>query len=233
MRLDTRCVLASVDKLRVGVSLRLALWSGTPAPTPLSDSGSMALCRHQPATLPHVTMIKDVVEATSIGSDGIEIVSTWAEGPKPNFPERVFAMRRSGNYGETMPGSEHKILYIEDDPIVRRLICVAFTRRGLQVRTAVNGREGLEIAFAWLPNLIVMDLMMPEMDGFETAVALRADPRTRALPIIAFSAASRPSVVERVRESGMNGLVTKSNSHSDLVYTIRAYLPSDQLWPRL
>ena len=125
------------------------------------------------------------------------------------------------------------IMVVEDNEPSRDALARRLERRGYKVVLAQDGLEAVVLGRRTLPDLIVMDLMMPEMDGFDAAAALRADARTRALPIIAFSAASRPSVVERVRESGMNGLVTKSNSHSDLVHTVRAYLPSDQLWPRL
>jgi two-component system cell cycle response regulator DivK len=71
-----------------------------------------------------------------------------------------------------------------------------------------------------------MDLMMPIMNGFQAAEALRADPLTRHIPILAFSAAAEASVRDRSRAAGMNSLILKSISPVKLVRIVHAYLPS-------
>lgn len=119
-----------------------------------------------------------------------------------------------------------KILYVDDDPVMRGTISLIFERQGLQVRTASNGNEGVQMALEWLPDLILMDLMMPIMDGFQATEALHADPRTRHIPIVAFSAAAEASVWARTQAAGMNGLILKSISLDKLVRIVRAYLPS-------
>jgi CheY-like chemotaxis protein len=119
-----------------------------------------------------------------------------------------------------------KILYVDDDPGLRGMLSLVLEHQGLQVQTASNGGEGVELALEWLPDLILMDLMMPFMDGFQAAEALRADPRTRQTPIMAFSADSEASVPARTRAAGMNGLIPKSTLLADLVRIICAYLPS-------
>jgi CheY-like chemotaxis protein len=119
-----------------------------------------------------------------------------------------------------------KILYVDDDPIMRQTVSLILERQGLQVQTASNGSEGVQMALEWLPDLILMDLMMPIMDGFQATEALRADPLTRRIPIVAFSAISEASVQTRTRAAGMNGLIRKSISPVKLVRIVHAYLPS-------
>jgi CheY-like chemotaxis protein len=119
-----------------------------------------------------------------------------------------------------------KILYIDDDPFLRQTVSLLLEEQGLQVRTASNGQEGVAIALDWLADLILMDLKMPMMDGFQATEALRADPRTRHIPIVAFSAAFEPGIQARTQVAGMNGLILKPISPDKLVKMVRAYLPS-------
>jgi CheY-like chemotaxis protein len=119
-----------------------------------------------------------------------------------------------------------KILYVDDDQILGEIMRMVFEQQDFQVRTASNGHEGVEIALEWLPNLILMDLMMPIMDGFQAAEVLCADPRTQHIPIVGFSGASETSVQAKLRAAGMNGFIPKSSSPNDLIRTLHAYLPS-------
>ncbi|GAB4413003.1 MAG: hypothetical protein Fur0044_07300 [Anaerolineae bacterium] len=123
------------------------------------------------------------------------------------------------------PPVKTKLLYVDDDPILSQLVPLVLEQQGLQVQTASNGREGVEMALAWLPDLILMDLTMPIMDGFQAAATLRADPRTRHIPIVALSGTSEAHELAKVQELGMNGFILKSGSSTDLIKTIRAYLP--------
>jgi CheY-like chemotaxis protein len=118
-----------------------------------------------------------------------------------------------------------KILYIEDDPFLRQIVSSTLEEQGLQVRTASNGQEGVAMALEWLADLILMDLKMPIMDGFQATKALQADPRTRHIPIVAFSAAFEPGIQARTQAAGMNGFIQKPISPDKLVRIIRAYLP--------
>ncbi len=84
-----------------------------------------------------------------------------------------------------------KILVIEDDPGYLRLIQYALEDEGYQVLTATNGLEGLRKAQNEEPDLIVSDLMLPGIDGFEICRCLRAEPQTAELPILILSAVVR------------------------------------------
>jgi len=77
-----------------------------------------------------------------------------------------------------------KILAVDDDPSVLVLLEKRLTASGYEVLTAANGRDALEIAKSQMPDLIVLDILMPELDGSETAARLHEDPHTKDIPIL-------------------------------------------------
>jgi two-component system alkaline phosphatase synthesis response regulator PhoP len=77
-----------------------------------------------------------------------------------------------------------KIVVAEDSPTVRRLVCARLAADGYQVVEAADGEQALALARGELPDLLVLDKVMPKLDGFEVVRALRGDPRTKALPIV-------------------------------------------------
>lgn len=83
------------------------------------------------------------------------------------------------------------ILCIEDEPDMIDLIRLILTQRGYEVRGAEGGREGLEIIRGEHPDLVLLDLMMPEMDGWEVYQQMKADPETRNIPVIVITAKSQ------------------------------------------
>jgi two-component system alkaline phosphatase synthesis response regulator PhoP len=83
---------------------------------------------------------------------------------------------------------EKKILVIEDDPATSRLVDYSLRHEGYQVIAAFNGLEGIRKAKTEAPDLVILDVMLPGMDGFEICHQLRADPATAQLPILMFSA---------------------------------------------
>ncbi|HUZ81549.1 MAG TPA: response regulator [Gaiellaceae bacterium] len=84
-------------------------------------------------------------------------------------------------------GSSFRVLVVDDDPATRRLYSIHLALRGFEVLEASDGRHGLERARAEAPDLVVTDVMMPGLDGFELAAALRADERTSRIPLIFLS----------------------------------------------
>jgi CheY-like chemotaxis protein len=85
----------------------------------------------------------------------------------------------------------HRILVVEDEPLIRELIVDFLTGEGLEATSASNGREAIEIAVRERPDLILLDMMLPLLDGTEVVRELRKRPRTRSIRIIAMSADSR------------------------------------------
>jgi CheY-like chemotaxis protein len=122
--------------------------------------------------------------------------------------------------------SRAKILCVDDDHGQRLLLSFLLERQGLEVRTAGDGQEGVAIALEWGPDLILMDLMMPGMDGFQATQALRADPRTADVPVLALTAYGEEKMQARAKSVGINGFVLKTILPADLLDTLREYIPS-------
>jgi signal transduction histidine kinase len=112
------------------------------------------------------------------------------------------------------------VLVVEDTPDVIRMIHLTLRGR-FRVLTAPGGEKGFELAVAHLPSLIITDLMMPGVDGMELTRRLRADPRTRHIPIVMLTA--RGDIEDRVAglEAGVNAYLTKPFSTRELTSTVR------------
>jgi phosphate regulon transcriptional regulator PhoB len=116
------------------------------------------------------------------------------------------------------------VLVVEDEPDIRNLIVLHLAREGFRCRTAKTGVEALREVKAAAPDLVVLDLMLPELDGLEVCRRLRADAATTALPIIMLTA--KADEVDRVvgLEMGADDYVVKPFSPKELVARVRAVL---------
>lgn len=102
------------------------------------------------------------------------------------------------------------ILLIEDDPDIQKMVRLSLKfQGGHKVSVASDGREGLEKAAAEHPDLILLDVMMPEMDGYETCRRLKADPATQDIPVVFLSARAQQAEIEKGRELGAVGYLVK------------------------
>jgi diguanylate cyclase (GGDEF)-like protein len=105
--------------------------------------------------------------------------------------------------------SKFNVLVVDDEPDKRQLLTYALGIAGYTVHTAENGAEGLEAVAARQPDLVITDVMMPQMDGYEMARRLRADAKTRFIPIIIQSAARKEAQdVRRGAQVGALGYIT-------------------------
>ena len=105
--------------------------------------------------------------------------------------------------------SKGRILIVEDDMDNYELVRFILERAGYDVFLAVNGRDGASAARLQKPDLILMDLGMPEMDGWHAAEKLKADESTKSIPLYALSAHTLPSERKRAMEAGCDGYVSK------------------------
>ncbi|MCK9462866.1 MAG: PAS domain S-box protein [Proteobacteria bacterium] len=104
----------------------------------------------------------------------------------------------------------HTLLYVEDNPANLRLVEQIIARQpAIRLLTAVNGNIGVEIARKSLPDVILMDINLPGIDGFEVLKLLRSDPATAHIPVIAISANAMPRDIERGLEAGFFRYITK------------------------
>jgi DNA-binding response OmpR family regulator len=114
-----------------------------------------------------------------------------------------------------------RILVVDDDPVILRLIEVNLDLEGFDVETADRGEDAIAKAKASSPDLIILDLMMPEMSGWEIAEQLQKDDKTTGIPLVFLSARTQDEDRRRGEELGVAGYVTKPFDPSDLVATIR------------
>lgn len=104
-----------------------------------------------------------------------------------------------------------KILFIEDESALQRAATQVLNEEGYQILSALDGEVGLELAKKELPDLIMLDLVLPKKDGFEVLEGLKKDPETAKIPIIILSNLEGSSEVERAIELGATTYLAKTN----------------------
>jgi two-component system cell cycle response regulator DivK len=117
-----------------------------------------------------------------------------------------------------------KILIIEDNPTNMSLAVFLLESAGHTVLTAADAEAGLTLARAELPNLILMDIQLPGMDGLEATALLKKDELTREIPVIALTALAMKGDEERIRAAGCDGYIAKPMRYQELRATIAAQL---------
>jgi two-component system cell cycle response regulator DivK len=117
-----------------------------------------------------------------------------------------------------------KILLVEDNEMNRDMLSRRLARRGHEVVCAVDGAEGLELARSETPALILMDMSLPVVDGWEATRRLKADPATCAIPLIALTAHAMSDDRERAMTAGCDDYDTKPVEFPRLVAKIDALL---------
>jgi two-component system cell cycle response regulator DivK len=105
--------------------------------------------------------------------------------------------------------SKGRILVVEDNMDNYELVRFVLERAGYDTFLAVNGRDGVDAARAQMPDMILMDLGMPEMDGWLAAEELKSDEATKFIPVYALSAHTRPLDRQRAMKAGCDGYLTK------------------------
>lgn len=114
-----------------------------------------------------------------------------------------------------------KVLVCDDERHIVRLIQVNLERQGYNVVTAFDGKEGLEKIRSEKPNLVVLDVMMPYMDGFEVLKALRREPETENLPVIMLTAKAQDKDVFEGYHYGADMYLTKPFNPMELVTFVK------------
>lgn len=113
-----------------------------------------------------------------------------------------------------------KVLVIEDEQILRESILNILKIRGFSAIGAEDGRQGLQLAKTIAPDLILCDVRMPELDGYEVLTALRQDPTTATVPFIFLTAETIQNVVSQGQVLGANGYLKKPFSTAELIEAI-------------
>ena len=112
--------------------------------------------------------------------------------------------------------AKKRVLLAEDHPGTMEVMQTELEVLGYEVVLAQDGQEAVEKAATETPDLIVMDIIMPKLDGFQAAARIRENPRTKDIPILAATALARPGDREKCLESGCDGYIAKPFTHRQL-----------------
>jgi CheY-like chemotaxis protein len=121
-----------------------------------------------------------------------------------------------------------RILLVEDDELNRNILTRRLTRCGYTVLTAATGEEARNVATAELPDVVLMDVGLPDLDGWEITRQLRANPATQSLPIIALTGHIMPDERESAIAAGCNDFHAKPVEFDRLLQQISALLPKGE-----
>ena len=116
------------------------------------------------------------------------------------------------------------ILAVDDDPMALDLIKAVLAAAGYAVLTAVNGKQGLDIAIKSKPALILLDIMMPEMDGYSTLSNLKANAATAKIPVIMVTAVGYELNKQLAQNQGASDYITKPIDIKDLRQKVKQYI---------
>jgi CheY-like chemotaxis protein len=114
-----------------------------------------------------------------------------------------------------------RVLVVDDSEVIRELISVNLELEGFEVCTAEDGQDALDRIEELSPDLVTLDVVMPRLDGFETAARLRANEATRDIPVVMVSACAQEGDLQRGREVGVSAYITKPFQPEELVQVIR------------
>ncbi|MFD8301333.1 response regulator [Streptomyces sp. NPDC059690] len=119
-----------------------------------------------------------------------------------------------------MPGTSGRVLVVDDNKVIRQLIRVNLELEGLEVVTAADGAECLDVVHQVRPDVVTLDVVMPRLDGLRTAARLRSDPRTRDLPLAIVSACTSYEV-ETGLDVGVDAFLAKPFEPAELVRLVQ------------
>ena len=124
---------------------------------------------------------------------------------------------------KTSPNHKRRILIVDDEPNVRKLLHTVLNKK-FTVLEAEDGGQAVAVACAEKPDLILMDIMMPKMDGYTSCYALKSEPATKSIPIIMLTAIDFKLNLQLSKEIGAAGYITKPFNSRDLLNNITQVL---------
>ena len=117
-----------------------------------------------------------------------------------------------------------KILLVEDNEMNRDMLSRRLIRSGYEVALAVDGAQGVALASSEAPDVVLMDMSLPVLDGWEATRRLKSDPKTRTLPVIALTAHAMAGDEEKARQAGCDDFDTKPVEYTRLLSKIEGLL---------
>jgi DNA-binding response OmpR family regulator len=120
-----------------------------------------------------------------------------------------------------------RILICDDDPVILRLLEVNLELEGYELYLAHHGEEAYEIAIREIPDLIILDIMMPRLDGYQTCEKLKANDDTKHIPVVFLSAKAQVSDIEKGKSYGVDDYLTKPFDPNDLLAVVERFTTGD------
>jgi len=114
-----------------------------------------------------------------------------------------------------------RMLLVEDNPATMDIVQTELEFLGYDTMVADNGKKAVEMAATHLPDLIIMDISLPKMDGLEAAALIRKNPKTKTIPILAATARALPGDKEKCLRGGCDGYIAKPFTHRELGAAIK------------
>jgi len=135
------------------------------------------------------------------------------------------SLKKSPSQGSqnTSPEDKRKILIVDDEPNVRKLLRTVLKKK-FTVLEAEDGSQAVNMASAEKPDLILMDIMMPKMDGYTSCYALKSEPSTKSIPVIMLTAIDLKLNLQLSKELGADGYITKPFNSRDLLDNVAHFM---------
>jgi len=200
-----------------------------------SIADSIALCQQLRAKLPRLPLVfytdrafgSDDEAALRRYSDSLIMQSSQSQqrllANVERFLNAVPEAAKAGAAAASQRLAGRRVLVTDDDPRNLFVIVAALERHGCKVSTAVNGRKALEFLKHHDVDLVLMDIMMPEMDGYQTLAALRAESRWAGLPVVVLSAKALPADRTRMIEAGADDFLAKPVEYDALIAAVQRW----------
>jgi two-component system cell cycle response regulator DivK len=123
--------------------------------------------------------------------------------------------------------SQRTVLYVEDNEYNRKIVRQLLSRTSYRLIEATDGEQGVTMALAERPDLVLMDVQLPKRSGFEATRALRADPATARIPVIVVTSFALSGDNEKAMEAGASAYLAKPYSPRELLAMIRTWAPEE------
>ena len=129
------------------------------------------------------------------------------------------------------PDDPLKVLVVDDSEPVRDLLAVNLELEGFEVRSAADGLEAIEVAMAWQPRVITLDVVMPRLGGFDTLARLRADPATAAIPVVIVTGRAQAADRARGEALAVDAYLSKPFEPTELVAVVTELARGGRRYP--
>lgn len=117
-----------------------------------------------------------------------------------------------------------RIVVVDDDPDILNIVCMSLQAMGHDVDRATNGREAVDLVKSCRPDVVLMDLMMPVLNGYEATSEIKADADTAAIPVLALTAKAMRGDEEKGRQAGVDAYITKPFRISQVLEVVNGFL---------